>query len=189
MPKGTPAKVNKAIQEIGNQVSPTAEGETEVQEPEPAKRQRWVPSERRKQVANLWYKGYLNQDIAKKLGLTPKQVSDDLKVVKKLLEPKTIRAIEYYRNRARHQLDMIRQAAWELVENEGARHGARVAALRLIKDVEELSVKVDGVVSEKMPAGPDKKAAELDRRLIAIAKGNGGDGHKDVEVSEVAATD
>jgi len=182
-------KVRKAQEKLSSQVH------TPVEEPveEPIvvlgkKRRDWVPSDRRKKVADLWYKGHLQHDIAKAMGITIKQVSDDLKVVKRLLEPKTIRAIEYYRNRSRHRLDMIRKAAWEMADESEVSSGAKVAALRLVKEVEELTVKVDGVVGEKMTAGPDRKAEELMKELRTIAKGKD-NGHKEVEVSEIAPSD
>ena len=183
-------KVTEVMAKLGNQVSPV----DEIKEPEPVmepdakKRGHWVPSERRRQVSDLWYKGYLSQDISKAMGLTLKQVSDDLKTVRKLLEPSTVRAVEYYRNRSRRRLDIIRKAAWEIADSLEAKSGARVAALRLVKEVEELSTRVDGIVAEKMVAGPDQKAKELMKELRMLAEGKDGNGHKEIEVSEVVTT-
>ncbi len=146
--------------------------------------------DRQRKIAKLWFKGYLGPDIAVKLGYTSKQVSEDLKVIKGQLQPKTFRAIEYYRNQSRRRLDMLRKEAWEIAETLEAKSGAKIAALRLVKDIEDLSVKVDGVVTDKMPAGPDRKAEELGKRLVAIAQGNnGGNGHKEIEVKEIAHSD
>ena len=183
-------KTRDVIQDIGNQVS-LKEPEPEKSNPKGAGRKRGIQgmNESRKKVAELWYKGYTQPEICEKTGLSKKQVSDDIKVIKRLLEPKTIRQVEYYRNQSRNRLDIIRKSAWGIYSNKNSRYGARVAALNVLLKVEELSAKVDGVVADKGTAGPDKKAEELSKELVAIAKGKKDNGHKDVEVREVADPD
>lgn len=155
--------------------------------------QRNETSKRQREIARLWFKGLTKEEIAEKTSITQRQVSEDLKFIRLSLQPRTIRSIEYYRNKSRARLDMIRQKAWELVEAGGPiKDGARVAALRLVREVEDLQTKVDGIVTDKLGAGPDKRAEELQRKLVAIAsqkdKGNGHDKEEDALVKD-AVTD
>jgi len=85
---------------------------------------------------------------------------------------------------------MIRKRAWEFVEDKTfAKEGAKVAALRLVKDVEDLQTKVDGIVTDKAPVGPERRAEELQKKLVEIAtgqkeKGNGHDEKEDKVVED-----
>jgi len=151
-----------------------------------------IPAERLHKVTELWLRGNTKEEIVKKTGYSPKQVSADLKIIRFQFQPKTLKTIEYYRNKVRARLDMISNRAWGFVDDADVRHGARVSALRLVKEVEAERMKVDGIVTDKMLAGPEKKAEELSRRLLEIAsqkdKGNGHD-EKEDEVVKDAVTD
>lgn len=148
--------------------------------------------QRQQKIAKLWHKGHTKEEIVEETNYSPKQVSEDLKIIKLQLTPKTIRTIEYYRNKSRARLDMIRKKAWEMAEDDTIKDGARISALRLVREVEDLQTKVDGIVTDKMPAGPEKKAEELHKRLVEIAsqkdKGNGHD-EKEEELVKDAVTD
>lgn len=139
-------------------------------------------AKRQSKIAKLWYQGYTREEIVEHTGYPSRQVVEDLKVIRAALYPATIKTIEYYRNKSRMRLDMIRKRAWEFVEAALDKDSARVAALRLIRDVEDLQTKVDGIVTEKMAAGPERKAEELQKRLVAIASAkDGGNGHDEKE--------
>lgn len=147
-----------------------------------------TPAERLHKVTELWLRGNTKEEIVKTTGYSPKQVSADLKIIRFQFQPKTLKTIEYYRNKARARLDMISKRAWEFVEDSLDKDSARVSALRLVKEVEAERMKVDGIVTDKMVAGPEKKAEELSRRLVEIAsqkdKGNGHDEKEDEVVSD-----
>ena len=155
----------------------------EEEEVSKTKKRNFDRSKRQREIARLWFKGLTKEEIAEKTGIPQIQVSEDLKFIKFQLQPRTIRSIEYYRNKSRARLDMIRQKAWDFVEEGDLKDGSRIAALRLVREIEDLQTKVDGIVSDKLSAGPDKRAEELAKKLVAIAsqkdKGNGHDEKED----------
>ena len=155
--------------------------------------QRNEASRRQRDIARLWFKGLTKEEIADKLKLPQRQVTEDLKFIRFSLQPRTIKSIEYYRNKSRARLDMIRQKAWDIVDGDMIKDGARVAALRLVREVEDLQTKVDGIVTDKLGAGPDKRAEELQRKLVAIAsqkdKGNGHEKEEDDLVKDAVTDD
>jgi len=177
-------KVRTVMQSLGNQVQPAV-----GQEMGDSKTgQRLVPPDRRQNVADLYYKRFTVPEIAEKLNLTIKQVSKDLKVIRSLTERQLIRSIEFHRKEARHRLDAVLKAGWELHANTKL-DAVKASALRVIISEEELRAKVDGVIAEKIPPTAEKKSDELLKRLATIAKGKDGNGQKDVEVTEVATAD
>lgn len=159
-----------------------------------AAERRKAGARRQADIAQLWFRGYNKEEIVEKTGLPVRQVSEDLKIIRASLHPATVKTVEYYRNKSRTRLDMIRKRAWEFVEGtDFAKEGTRVAALRLVKDVEDLQTKVDGIVTDKAPAGPERRAEELAKKLVAIAenkdKGNGHDEKEDKVVESELTSD
>lgn len=134
-------------------------------------------AQRQRKIARLWFRGYTKEEIVEATGISTGQVAEDLRVIRFQLQPQTIQGLEYYRNKSRARLDMIRKKAWELVDDRVLGESARIAALEVARKVEDLQTKVDGIVTGKMTEGPDKRATELQKQLLKLAPQAGGDGH------------
>ncbi len=143
---------------------------------------------RREKVAELFLKGYTREEIAEKRDMTPMEVSSDLKMVKRQLEPKTIRETEYFRNKIRRQIDLGRVRVWDMIDANVKNTSIVLSAMRIDKEYLKLMAEVDGVISVKMPTTAPREATALLKeiaKLEAKAKEPGGDGHKeDVKETE-----
>jgi len=144
--------------------------------------------ERRDQVEMYYLQGYTVAGIAEKTGLKKKQVSADIKLVKRQLEPHKIWPIEYYRNKSRRQIGLALSKAWEIHNNNLKLPMISLSALRVIKELSKLLAEVDGVISEKMPTTAPKQAAALLKEIAnleikakSVPGKDGGNGHGDVE--------
>jgi len=144
--------------------------------------------ERRGKVAKLFLTGYDREEIATKMGMTLNEVSSDLKMVKRQLEPKTIRETEYFRNKIRLQIDLGRVKASEIMTGHQDNPSVVLSAMRIDKEYLKLLAEVDGIISEKMPTTAPKEAAallkeiaKLEIKVKSVPGEDGGNGRGDVE--------
>lgn len=127
-------------------------------------------TQRRNKIAPYWFKGFTKEEIAKKTGYSLAEVSAAIERIKLQLEPKTIRSIEYYRNKARRNINLGLSQAWDIIETYKTQPHTILRSLSIIERYIKLMTEVDGIVTDKMPAGPDKKAEALLNEVKKLAK-------------------
>jgi len=130
-----------------------------------------TPARKRVLVANLFFKGYQQQDIIEKTGLSKTEVASAVQAIKMKLKPTSIPELEYYRNKSRKLIGLGLSTAFEILDDEGNRKypNLRLRALQVIREYAKLSADIDGITGEKVTAGPDKKASDLMGELKKMA--------------------
>lgn len=136
---------------------------------------------RREKVADYHFKGYKVREIAGLLELSLPQVRADIKVIKGWLSAKTIKKLEYRKNRSIAKIELAQRTAWGIFERYSAQPNIQLSAQRVIKELLELEAKVEGVIAEKLVVGPDLEATKLMEELKAIEEKARDNGHKEEE--------
>lgn len=67
---------------------------------------------RRKEVADLYLKGWFQADIAEKVGVTQQQVSNDLKVIYRMWRSSSIRDFDEMKDRELIKIDKLELTYW-----------------------------------------------------------------------------
>jgi hypothetical protein len=117
-------------------------------------------------IAELWFQGNSQHDIMEKLGFEAKYVTRVLRQISAQLEPKTVRAIEYRRNKCLAKIRLVQKKAWEINEEERLPAEKRLAALRVVTSSQELEAKIEGITQEKIVIKEaEKEAGELLKEL------------------------
>ncbi len=134
-----------------------------------------TPARKRTIVANLFFKGYQQQEIVEKTGLSKTEVASAVQAVKMKLKPTSIPELEYYRNKSRKLIVLGWSTAFESLDDDKNQKypNLRLRALQVIREYAKLSADIDGITGEKVTAGPDKKAADLMGELKKMAAGGG----------------
>lgn len=146
-------------------------------------------AERRAKVAELHLKGYTNLEIAKELGVTGKTVGEDMKYIKRLMDARVVKSLEYRKKRHLEKINLVQKKAWDIFDDTRIKNQSiRLAAQRVIISALELGAKVDGLIQEKLTIGPEQASQKLLKELKdleekAQADENEGDGHKEEELT------
>ena len=135
---------------------------------------------RREKVADYYFKGYKPREIAEKCDLTLPQVRADIHVIKGWLSAKTIKRLEYRKNRSLAKIELAQRKAWGIWEANASYPNIQLSAQRVIKELLELEARVEGVIAEKLIVEPDREASKLMEELRKIEKeANKGNGHEE----------
>jgi hypothetical protein len=124
----------------------------------------------RRRVKPLLLKGYPRQEIAEKLGVDEKKVEAAMRHLEAAWQMKRTRGVEYYRNRSRQVVEIAMAGAWEIYDQAEAKPSVKLSALRVVKELAGLMAQIDGIMAEKMVAGPEKRATELMAELRKLAE-------------------
>ena len=146
-------------------------------------------------VSDEWFRSCNAKQIVKKLGYPEGEVRHYLKLVKNKLTPKTIKVIEYRRNKLLNKIALVQQKGWDIaLSDKTFDDRIRLAALRLVTSSQELEAKVEGVTQEKIVVDTmDRQATEHLKALEKFEKDARlrdykGDGHdKEAAEAEVAS--
>jgi len=132
-------------------------------------------AERRAKVADLHLKGYSNLEIINELKSTATTISADITYLRKQMDAKAIRKLEYRKKRALAKVNLIQKKAWDIFDNV-KNENIKLAAQRVIISALELGAKVDGLIQEKLTIGPEQASQKLLKELKDLevkAQGNG----------------
>lgn len=141
--------------------------------------------DRQAKIATLWFKGYTNKEILDSVGCTEKELASDLKLIKTKLAPKTVKVLEYRKNKCLGKISLVQSTAWNIISSS-QNDSIKLASLRVITSSQELEAKVEGVTQEKLVIGPEKEANVLLKRIYdleqeAAQTQSQGDGHKEAD--------
>ena len=135
-------------------------------------------------VADLWFKGYNKADIVNETGFTGQEVERSLVLIRYKLTPKTVRTIEYRRNKCLGKINLVQKIAWGIIATTTS-DTIKLSALGRITSSHELESKVQGVAQEKLIVGPEKEANTLLKQILELDKKSAdtpdGNGHKEPE--------
>ena len=90
---------------------------------------------RRSLVAEMYLKGYFQADIAKKLGVTQQQVSQDLKVIYKNWKNSAVRNFDELKDRELVKIDNLETTYWQAWEGS-KKEGSSVGDARFLQGIQ-----------------------------------------------------
>jgi len=132
---------------------------------------------RQAEIANLWYQGYSEVDLVKKLGYSGNEVRKQLGLISQVFSKQTQETLKFRRKKLLGKIELVQKKAWRIHDEleslekipDYAHRTALLAIGRIISS-QELEAKVEGITYEKPVGGAEREATKLLSEILELEK-------------------